>query len=264
LEDLTTAVPPCTPYTGPGGGTYFNGSDGAGGFTSGGLNFRNSFTDWGGGWTSWDGWSYSSTTDTTTAGFTNQYSAYADGAHSGANYGVFFEPSTPLATINGIASGGLTGAYFTNTTYAALSMLNGDSYAKKFGGASGNDADFFKLAITGYDPLDTVTGTVDFYLADYRFTDNAQDYIIDDWTWVDLSSLGGATKLAFDLSSSDNGAWGMNTPAYFAMDDLQLSSVPEPSTLMLTLVAGASAAGVSFRRRRTQRDQCDSTVSQKA
>jgi hypothetical protein len=38
----------------------------------------------------------------------------------------------------------VTGAYFTNTTYAALSMLSGDSFAKKFGGASGDDPDWFK------------------------------------------------------------------------------------------------------------------------
>ncbi|MBT3193431.1 MAG: DUF4465 domain-containing protein, partial [Verrucomicrobia bacterium] len=49
-----------------------------------------------------------------------------------------------------------------------------------------------------------------------------EDYIVGEWTWVDLTSFGPAVKsLHFSLSSSDNGAWGMNTPAYYAIDDLQ-------------------------------------------
>ena len=33
----------------------WNGADGSGWFTSGGLSFDNVFTDWGGGWFSWEG-----------------------------------------------------------------------------------------------------------------------------------------------------------------------------------------------------------------
>src|SRR5207249_4062813 len=112
-------------------------------------------------------------------------------------------------------------ARIANTTYAALSMLNGDSFAKKFGGASGNDPDYFLLTITGLDSQQHSTGSVDFYLADYRFANNAQDYIVSDWTTVDLSSLGLDTQtLSFGLTSSDVGDYGMNTPAYFALDNL--------------------------------------------
>ncbi len=49
----------------PSGG-YYNGSDLAGGFTSRGVFFPNTFTDWGYGITSWDNWACSSTTDATT------------------------------------------------------------------------------------------------------------------------------------------------------------------------------------------------------
>jgi len=122
------------------------------------------------------------------------------------------------------------------------------SPTKKFGGATGDDPDWFLLTITGKDSSDAVTGTVDFYLADYRFDDNSLDYIVDEWTWVDLTSLGGATKLEFDLDSSDVGTWGMNTPAYFAMDDLH--SVPEPSTLAIFMGGGLVVGAISFLRRR--------------
>jgi hypothetical protein len=68
-------------------------------------------------------------------------------------------------------------------------------------------------------------GSVDFYLADYQFTSNCYDYILHEWTWVDLTPLGDIVKtLHFELSSSDIGAWGMNTPSYFAIDNLQYST----------------------------------------
>ncbi|MBM4092135.1 MAG: DUF4465 domain-containing protein, partial [Planctomycetes bacterium] len=146
------------------------------------------------------------------------------------------------------------GAYFTNTTYAALSMRDGDSFSKKFGGELGSDPDWFLLKISGLNAGGGVTGTVDFYLADYRFADNRQDFIVDTWTWVDLSSLGEVSSLKFDLSSSDTGDWGMNTPAFFAMDDLV--SAPEPSTLALSCagIAAAAAAWIVRRRRRAREE----------
>ena len=47
-----------------------------------------------------------------------------------------------------------------------------------------------------------------------------------DWVLVDLSGLGTVAALEFELASSDNGPFGMNTPSYFALDDLMF--VPEP------------------------------------
>ena len=69
---------------------YYNGSDFAGGFTTGGATFANSFTDFGGGFFGWDGWSVSNHTDTETPGFGNQYSTYAPGGGfgGGASIGI--------------------------------------------------------------------------------------------------------------------------------------------------------------------------------
>jgi hypothetical protein len=91
-------------------------------------------------------------------------------------------------------------------------MSNGDGFAKKFG-----KGDWFKLTITGYDANDVETGTKEYYLADLRDADKA--YIINDWRYVDLSGLGKVKKLGFELTSTDNGAYGMNTPAYFCFDN---------------------------------------------
>ena len=57
----------------------------------------------------------------------------------------------------------------TNSTYAAISMRDGDSFAKKFGGGSGDDPDFFAVTFTGFEGFGAtgnVTGNVKFYLAD--------------------------------------------------------------------------------------------------
>ncbi|MHB9082025.1 MAG: DUF4465 domain-containing protein [Pirellulaceae bacterium] len=247
FEDLT----PMTPYTGLGGGQYWNGSDRSGGFASGGAYFINSYNSQ---YDSWDGWSYSNTSDTTTPEYTNQYSAYTGADHSdpGKNYGVYYKPWSPSPTVTLAPGSIVSGTYVTNTTYAARSMLYGDSFAKKFGGISGNEEDWFKLTITG-ENSSGVTGAVNFYLADYRFQDNTLDYVVDEWTWVDLTSLGDATKFAFDLSSSDVGDWGMNTPANFALDDLSYSAVPEPGTLAIIGSGGLVLGAVSLLRRRFSR-----------
>ena len=104
------------------------------------------------------------------------------------------------------------GFYITNSSYAYNSMTGGDSFAKKF-----DKGDWFKLTITGYDADDKVTGTKDYYLADLR--DEATAYIINDWRYVDLTSLGKVAKIGFEMSSTDNSSWGMNTPAYFCFDN---------------------------------------------
>jgi len=200
--------------------SYWNGSDGSGGFTSGGAGFNNLYDDTYGPY--WEGFAYSNMTDTQTRGFGNQYSAITGvGINSSSNYGVSysgFYGIIPTVTFSEPIT--VSGAYLTNTTYAFWTIMEGGAFSKKFGGDGGDDPDWFKLTITGTDEENNPTGTVDFYLADYRFDDNTKDFIVDQWTWVDLSSLGDVMSLEFALSSSDTGDFGMNTPAYFAMDHL--------------------------------------------
>jgi hypothetical protein len=220
----------------------YNGSDGAGGFTSGGVTFSNNYNTTFG---SWSGFAYSNKTDTTTAGFSNQYSAAPGvGAGGSSTYGVSYTGSSD-AIVMLPAGRTVASASFANTTYAYLSMRDGDGFAKRFGGASGTDPDFFKLTINGLNDVDTVVGSVEFYLADFRSAVGAEDFIRSNWTDVDLSSLSAARKLSFELSSSDNGTFGMNTPAYFAIDDLV--TVPEPAAA--GLLAFACVAAMRRRRR---------------
>lgn len=195
---------------------FWNGSDQTGFFSSGGIKFNNSYNLQ---WKSWSGFAYSNMTDAVTAGIDNQYSAITGRGNNGsANYAVCYPVPSAVAEL--ATSTKISGFYVTNSTYAYLSMKNGDSFSKKFGGESGQDPDFFKLTVEALDENDKATDTVNFYLADFRFTDPSKDYIINQWTWVDLNNLKETRKLRFSLSSSDNSFGYMNTPAYFCLDDL--------------------------------------------
>lgn len=226
FEDLT----PTTPYAG--GGTYENGENLSGSFTSGPLTLPNGFVD-AGSYTYWNDWSYSTTTDTTTPGYENQYSAFpGSGADGSLTYAI-----AATATNIPIPSGfEIVSLQVTNSTYAALSMRDGDAFAKKFGGVDGNDPDLFQVVFTGFNGT-TNLGSVSVALADFTFGDNGLDYILDNWLEVDLSSLSAADRLEVSFTSTDTAPWGLNTPTYVAIDNVVLNAVPEPSTLVLTLVA---------------------------
>jgi hypothetical protein len=201
--------------------SFYDGSDGAGGFVSQGAFFNNEYNPT---FMSWKGWSYSNRRDVTTPGFRNQYSAYHlpdGGGDDSPNFGVAFNFSVGDAVVALPPGTRPESVRVTNTTYAALSMRDGDEFAKKFGGKDGTDPDWFLLTIYGLDEDGNVTGSSEFYLADYRDPDF--QYIVSNWTTVDLTPLGPATVLAFALTSTDSDPlFGMNTPAYFAIDNLRV------------------------------------------
>ncbi|MBB3207948.1 hypothetical protein FHS27_003775 [Rhodopirellula rubra] len=222
--------------------SYNNGSDGQGGFTAGSVSFPTAYNST---WGSWSGWAASNVTDVNTAGFTNQFSAYTDvdgtqpggGANGSETFAVAGGYGVSPLTISmpgDFADASFSSISITNTTYAALSMLEGDDFAKQFGGESGDDPDYFLLTIDGLNAAGESVGVIEFYLADYRFEDNSLDYVVDEWTTVDLSSLSTASSLQFTMSSSDVGDYGMNTPAYFAIDELVIdrSAAPAPSMVI--------------------------------
>lgn len=195
--------------------SFYNGNDNKGGFLSGNFKFDTKYNaDWG----TWSGFAISNKTDIKTPGWQNQYSAITGkGVANTPSYAVAYPDPTSVITFKDTI---ISGLYVTNSTYAYMSMKNGDSFSKKFGGDTGNDEDWLILQIDGFDANNKKTGTVEFYLADFTYSININDYIIDFWKWIDLRKFGRISKLEFSLRSSDTGAWGINTPAYFCIDNL--------------------------------------------
>jgi len=241
---LTASFDDVAATLGLGAKSFYNGSDLAGGFTSGGALFVNDYNP---SFSSWQGFSVSNTTDATTPGFGNQYSAIPGGGALGTDaYGVSFafEPSSVFFD----SPVDLDGAWLTNTTYAFLTLRDGDAFTDPFGGPTGDEPDVFTLTLEGFDDGFSSVGIVEFILADYTSPppDNSGDTIVDTWSLVDLSSLQNVSELRFSLDSTDVGSFGSNTPAYFGIDELTFASVPEPgSGLLLT-------AGLLMLARRTR------------
>ena len=204
--------------------SYWGGpGSGQTGFSSKGANFPHND-----GVFSWDGFVYSNQTDNETSGYLNQYSAITGGGADGSdNYAIAWLPLDWMGNYDVLpvqitfdAPTEILGASFTNTTYAYWAMVQGDGPARAF-----LEDDYLKLSISGLDSAGQKTNTIEFLLGSGRT-------IIEDWTWVNLSALGVVSRIEFNIEGSDVGNWGLNTPAYFAMDNLTYA-IPEPATLFL-------------------------------
>ena len=237
-------------------GEWLDGSDLSGGWPSGNVFFHNSFdVDY----FIWSGWAISATTDTETPGFGNQFSAIAGEGVDGSNtyaVGYAFDPNVLHLTGEAIGAE-VEGMYVTNSTYAYLSMRDGDYFSKKFGGETGEDPDFFLLTIKGYYNGVLTADSVKLYLADYRSNDSDGDFIRNEWRWVDLKSLGNVDSLWMQLSSTDVGQFGMNTPAFFCIDNLTTSdgttSVFDVTTRQLDVYPNPASEVIHLRKYRTNK-----------
>jgi len=161
--------------------------------------------------------------DTVGATFLNQYSVVSgSGAGGSDTYGIAFSFAGTASTKLAPSGSKLKSLKINNTTYAAKTIENGSAYSKKFGGESGDDPDFFLLTITFYNEGEDTGESIEFYLADYRFEDNSMDYIVKEWTTIEFTDITQVyDELRYSLTSSDVGAYGINTPTYFAVDDFE-------------------------------------------
>lgn len=177
--------------------------------------------------TTWDGIVLSQMNDMETPGYTNQCSIYfkdpqtGKGGHDKSETFALVYPGedTHMAFEDPEKEMVFHAVYVTNSTYTALAMLHGDAFTEAF---SYEDKDWFKLTFTGYDKDGLKTGTVDCYLADFRTSSSPG--VLTEWLRIDLTPLGRVHKVSFTLESSDTGEWGMNTPGYFCMDNILIST----------------------------------------
>lgn len=205
--------------------TFWNGSDSSGGFeypNYPGLIFKNTYSGY---WAS--GFAQSTMRDTTDGTFNNLYSSASGNGANLSNTYTIVSPDNADQILNStiVIKGEFrqinkwNGAWVNNTTFGANVIENGNQFSRKFGDTTGGFSGEDWFLLTFYDDNGD---SVEFYLADYRFSDSALDYVIKDWTYVDLSSLNRVVR--FKLRSTDNGQFGMNTPNYFALDDIEVEA----------------------------------------
>lgn len=162
----------------------------------------------------WYGYALSNETATSYSGLTDQFHSAVGNGHNGStNYVVAFPEGQFVEVTNSEEGEVLNGVYVSNNAYAYNGMAVGDGVATAFTTGS-----WFALKATGFNGS-TQTGSIDFYLADYRSSNEQDHYILNSWQWMDLRPLGKVTKVRFQLDGSDKGTYGLNTAAYFVMDD---------------------------------------------
>ena len=169
----------------------------------------------------WGGFTASNRTDLNQSGLDAQYTAAAGCGYDGSTqYAVAYTMGvqTEVYAADG-QSHTVTGCYVTNDLWTYQDILQGGYGEPPYGGTTGNDPDWFKVTATGRNASGQTVGTLDFYLADYRFANNAEDYVLNTWEWFDLSPLGNVATISFSLSSSRGSGYNMITPAYFCMDN---------------------------------------------
>lgn len=231
----------------PGSQSYFNGDPGTlqpgqsrtQPWASGGVAFANTFgIDGDYGFPYWSGFAFSNVVNTTDGSFTNQYAARPGGGFASSTYAVAYADG---AAVSLPAPSTAAGFRIANTTYTYLTLVNGDQYGFTSPLAAGG---WFRVTASGR-LGGTTTGSTSFELADLRGP--SPTGILSGWGWFDLQPLGTVDRIEFTFSGSDTGTYGLNTPAYFAMDDLTFFPVPEPASGLAAAVVVAALWG--WRRR---------------
>ncbi len=121
------------------------------------------------------------------------------------------------------------GVYINLTTYPYYCLEFGLSGTRLF-----SNGDKFTLTIYGV-AADESEKSIDVDLCTYT---NGDMTINRGWKYVDLTSLGAVNELYFTMDGTDTGDWGLNTPAYFALDKLSAKPAAEEA-----VAAPAAARG---------------------
>ena len=197
-------------------------------FVSGSFRFSNFASDTYGGEPTtpfWGNYAYSQTTTNTFSSYIiDQFNnAVGGGVDNSETFLVAYPQGGTIDVINNENGAVIPGMYITNNAWVVDAILHGDGMSTADGTETGaftgnigfQTGDWFLLTITADNGK-----SIEYYLADYRSADETQHYYVNDWQWLDLSSLGTVKSLSFFLTSSRRNKWGTTTPSFFCLDNI--------------------------------------------
>jgi hypothetical protein len=193
--------------------------------TSGSTPFATFRYHWDSGSGYWrSGSAFTNVKDSVNGTYTNIYGSITNAAFNGSTYVTVKDSAIIKMNSNALS---LSGFFVTNTTFAYKTIKNGNGFSRKFGDTTGTHSglpqgtypDWFKLIVRPYRGGVLLTDSVEHYLADYRPAGTANDYIQKNWQYVFCANLPISDSIVITMRSSDTGTYGINTPAYFCMDN---------------------------------------------
>lgn len=97
-------------------------------------------------------------------------------------------------------------------------LLRVETLGNDFARALTKGDDFFRAVVTGYNGTQK-TATAELFLT--------RDGVAQQgWQRASLENLGPVTKLEITFEGSDAGDWGVNTPTYMAVDNIEVTAAP--------------------------------------
>ena len=163
-------------------------------------------------WGSWTGFAVSNRTATTySVMIPDQFNNITGTAKSGNNFCVLYPYGEEINFGKAVT---LKGFWYTNDAWTVDAILNGDGMSPgKF-----EQSDWFKCILYPT-PANGVGGaSYDIYLA------KDGDYV-KEWKYCDLSGVDAfknITSLSFSFDSTKKNDWGLTTPTYICIDDIEI------------------------------------------
>ena len=139
----------------------------------------------------------------------DQFNNIAGKAHTGNNFCVVY-PYLESIVVNGGEPAFVDGFWFTNDAWTVDAILNGDGMVP----GAFDENDWLKCTVIGTKQSGE-TVSVDIDLA------KDGDYV-KDWQYCDLRNMGKIISLSFSFTGSKNNDWGLTTPSYMCIDDIQI------------------------------------------
>jgi hypothetical protein len=174
----------------------------------------------------WTGFGLSNLYSQSTTSVPGAFSAFAP-ASAKENFLIYWQPDPPqnaAFSFENASMHKLSSISVSNSTLAYMVMLYGTDDIPRFGDpASANPLDWFLLTIEGFDAQGSKTGEVEFYMADYRFENRKRNYLIKEWSAVDLTPLGLVHEVRMTMTSSltdENGQ--ILTPPVICIDNIKV------------------------------------------